>query len=273
MHDHDVIAVRYATMESTRSRQYFRFSAYGEPDATMDLDYYFWVVAGDDGITLVDTGFSPGGGASRPGRRTLVPAVEALRSLGVEPRDVARVILTHFHYDHIGNVSAFPHARLVVQAAELAFWSGGYAGLPALAAAVEQDEIAHVRDAHTQGRVDVVDGAAQVSPSISVSHVGGHCPGQQIVTVTTPGSHEQTILCSDAVHFYEEAERSMPHHGVFNLQEMLTTYDRTREAAAAGHRVVPGHDPDVMHRYPAVPGLEGLAVRVSPSSEKLQVHP
>ena len=39
-------------------------------------------------------------------------------------------------------------------------------------------------------------------------------------------------------------------------------WSRLRELAEDPRFIVPGHDAEVMGRYPAVPGLEGLAVRL-----------
>ena len=30
--------------------------------------------------------------------------------MGVGPEDVDHVVITHMHYDHVGNVAHFPHA-------------------------------------------------------------------------------------------------------------------------------------------------------------------
>lgn len=262
MYQPEVIAVRYATMNSARAQQYYRYSAYGEADRPMTLAYYFWAIRDADGLTLVDTGYSETGASHRSGRQTLMPAVEAVRALGADPGDVSRIIVTHFHYDHVGNLDAFPNARLTIQVREMAFWTGRHARLPVMAAAVEEAEIDYIRSAHAEGRVDLVDGDHQVSASVSVLLVGGHCPGQQIVRVAVDDA-KAVILCSDAVHFYEETERLMPHHGVFDIEAMFTTYERINELASAGHHIVPGHDPEVMNRYPSLPGLDGLAVRIA----------
>ncbi len=44
---------------------------------------------------------------------------------------------------------------------------------------------------------------------------------------------------------------------------MLDAFDTLRAHAATPELIVPGHDPLVMQRYPAVsPALEGIAVRL-----------
>lgn len=258
-----VLAVRYATLVTRTARQYYRFSAYGEADEAMNLDYYFWVVRDGDSVVLVDCGFSLEAAAARPDRQVLVPPVEALRACGVEPDQVARVILSHFHYDHVGNLNAFPEARFTAQRRELEFWTGPYASLPSVAAGAERADLEFIVEAQRAGRVDVVDGPAWVTGTVSVELVGGHCPGQQVVRIDGPDGAAPTVLCSDAVHFYGEMELSRPHHGVFDLVAMFATYERMREVATGGGVVVPGHDADVMRRFPSLPGCDGLAVVVA----------
>jgi hypothetical protein len=43
---------------------------------------------------------------------------------------------------------------------------------------------------------------------------------------------------------------------------MLDGFDRLRALAPSPQHIIPGHDPLVMQRYPAVPGLEGIAVQL-----------
>ena len=49
----------------------------------------------------------------------------------------------------------------------------------------------------------------------------------------------------------------------FNLGEMSDGYETLKKLASSPEHIVPGHDPLVMERYPAVnPQLEGIAVRL-----------
>jgi glyoxylase-like metal-dependent hydrolase (beta-lactamase superfamily II) len=50
---------------------------------------------------------------------------------------------------------------------------------------------------------------------------------------------------------------------MFNLGDALEGYDTLRRLAESPQHIIPGHDPLVMARYPAVSKkLEGIAVRL-----------
>jgi hypothetical protein len=68
----------------------------------------------------------------------------------------------------------------------------------------------------------------------------------------------QVVLASDASHYYEHGNRpSVPDRP--NVADMLDGIAGSSEADSADH-VIPGHDPQVLERYPLVAGDEhGIA--------------
>jgi glyoxylase-like metal-dependent hydrolase (beta-lactamase superfamily II) len=258
---YEVVALRYATRATTKRECYYRFDAYGEPDAPLAMDYFFYVLRDRERVVLVDTGFDPEVGRRR-GRTLLCPPLEALGRLGVAPDMVAQVIVTHFHYDHIGNLGAFPAAELVVQQRELDFWAGPAGSRFQFAAQVEPREIAHVVAAARSGRVRPLQGSELAGPGISAVCVGGHSPGQQVLVVD--GAEGQIVLASDALHYYEELELDRPFEIFADLEETYRAFDTLRELAARpGALLVAGHDPLVCERFPAVTGSSGLGFLIS----------
>lgn len=254
----EVLAVRYGTRAALKSELFHRFESYGEPDAETGIDYYLWVLRGGPPTVVVDTGFDPAVG-SRRGRSTLCPPVEALSRAGVDPHSVSRVIVTHLHYDHIGNLAAFPAAEFLLPERELEFWTGPLASRSQFSEHVEAGEIDLVRELHSEGRVRSLTGSSGVGPGVTATVVGGHSPGQLILTVKTAGG--SVILASDAVHFYEELALDRPFAIIANLEEMYRAYDLVRELCGEpGAVLLPGHDPAVMTRHAALEGAEGLAV-------------
>ena len=251
----DVLAIRYGTRMATRGTVYVDPD---EPDAPLGMDYFFWLLRGDADTVLVDTGFDPVVGERR-GRTTLCPPLTALARLGVAHDEIDVLAITHLHYDHTGNVRHVQSRELAVQSRDLDFWQvDGLA--PEHALHVEADE---VRSVATARRVRRLHGEAALAPGIGAVLVGGHSPGQMALVVK--GRGRPVLLTSDAIHYYEELERRLPFAIYTDLDEMAAGYDLLEQLAEhAGAVLVPGHDPEVMERFPpASEELAGLAIRLS----------
>jgi glyoxylase-like metal-dependent hydrolase (beta-lactamase superfamily II) len=263
---YEVLAVRYGTRVATRAESYLNFHVYGEPDASFRMDYFFWLVRGAGRTVLVDCGFGAGPGRRR-GRTTLVDPLAALSALGVEPGAVDQLVVSHAHYDHIGNLHRFPDAEIVIARREYEFWTGPYAGRVQFAHSTEADELAHLGALRAEGRLRLVEDTLDLAPGIELVVVGGHTPGQLVAQVADRGG--AVVLAADALHFYEELERDRPFFVVADLLDMYRGFDLLREMTQdAGRRLVAGHDAEVGERFPGrVPGLPAeladLVVRIS----------
>jgi glyoxylase-like metal-dependent hydrolase (beta-lactamase superfamily II) len=259
---YEVLAVRYGTRVTRRSDVFFDYGLYGEPDAELGMAYYFWVARNAERTVVVDTGFDPSVGARR-GRAVVCPPLEALGRLGIEPRSVSLLVLTHLHYDHIGNVAAFEGVPIAAPERELAFWRSPIASRRHFAIHVERDELDRVQRLYEQGRVRALGPHEEVAPGITAVHIGGHTPGLQALVVASAAG--PVVLASDAFHYYEELELDRPFAILCNLEEMYRGFDTLRElSAGAPELLVAGHDPLVMERYRPVAGeAAGLAVRIA----------
>ena len=59
------------------------------------------------------------------------------------------------------------------------------------------------------------------------------------------------VLASDAFHFSENRVRRAPFPIVYHLGEMLDGFDRCEQLAGGdADLLIPGHDPEVLHRWP-----------------------
>ena len=256
---YEVRAVRYGTRQASAAEVFLNYHAYREPDRPLRMDYFFWVARGPARTVVVDTGFSPAGGASR-GRTMLMDTVPALRAAGAAPDAVAQVVLTHAHYDHIGGLPAFTGAEVIMTRDEYDFWTGPMGRRGQFAHTTEASELGQLRELREAGRLTLTGRAHQVAPGIELTEVGGHTPGQAIVTVATRGG--PVILASDAVHYYEELERDRPFSTVADLAAMYAAFDQIRELAGGGARLVAGHDPLVAGRFRGRAGSQDV-IRVS----------
>jgi glyoxylase-like metal-dependent hydrolase (beta-lactamase superfamily II) len=210
---------------------------------------------------VIDAGFNAEV-AARRGRDHLRCPTEGLRELGIASETVPLLILTHLHYDHVGNLEKFPAATFVVQEEEMGFWTGRYAGRPHFRSTVEPEDVLRLVRENFAGRLRFVAGSEEVVPGVEVHRTGGHSRGLQIVRIgTLRGS---VVLASDAAHFYANIEQDRPYSIVADLAQMHGAFDLVRSLADSPAYVVPGHDPLVMERFPpAREGLEGVAVRIA----------
>lgn len=226
-------------------------------EGPMTIDYFIWACVSPERTVIVDIGFSAKVGAER-GRTALIEPIDALRQIGIDAAAVEDVVITHFHYDHVGNIAGFPKARFHIQDREMAYATGRQMTDKVRRVFFEPSEVCEMVHNVYQDRVVFHDGDGEVAPGLTVHHLGGHTAGLQCVRVWT--QRGWVVLASDAAHLYEHYRnrRIFPNHD--NADDVLAAYDRLTELADSPDHVVPGHDPAVFDVYPAA--TEALAGKV-----------
>ena len=255
---YEIFALKYAE-DVTRTRgQCFIFD--DKAEAPRPLDFFVWVIRNANRTILVDTGFDAAEARRRERPHTREPH-EALAMIDVDAAAVEQVVITHMHYDHAGTLDRFDAARFHLQEAEMVYATGPCMCPGPLQDPFTADHVCQMVRKVYSGRVVFHEGDASVAPGVTVHKIGGHSRGLQCVRVAT--ERGPVVLASDAAHFYESYEEKRRFHIVVDVEDMLKGYDRVVELAASPQHVVPGHDPDVMRRYPAVSdALDGIAVRL-----------
>jgi glyoxylase-like metal-dependent hydrolase (beta-lactamase superfamily II) len=242
---YEVFALRYATVERRRPEN---FMVHDPHDGPMPMDYFVWFIRGAGRSYLVDTGFNLAAAQAR-GRRFLRCPIAALEHFGVRAQDVSDVIITHLHYDHAGNVNLLPNARIHLQEKELQYATGRYMAHPLLRHAFAVDDVVEIVRGLYSDRIVFYAGDQQLAPGIELAHIGGHTAGLQAVRVRT--ARGWIVLASDASHFYENMQSASPFPIVLHVGEMLDGYRKLQALAASPDHIIPGHDPQVLTRYPA----------------------
>lgn len=247
---YEVYALRYAAHDRPRRDN---FMVGSDPhDAAMPMDYFVWVIRDGDSVWLVDTGFNAAM-AQRRARRFLRCPIRSLAGLGIQPDAVRDVIVTHLHYDHAGNLDLLPQARIHIQERELHYATGCHMCRPVFRGAFAVEDVVEVVRGVYADRVAFCHGDARIAPGIETTLIGGHTQGLQVVRVHT--ARGWVVLASDASHYYENMDAGLPYPIVFHVGDMVAGWDTVRRLADSPQHIVPGHDPDVLRRYPAPDGL------------------
>ena len=186
---------------------------------------------------LVDTGVGSKDTENDKENLGLVPSrlLKSLKGVGLTPKDIHAVILTHLHFDHSGGctrldrtgdiVPTFPKARFYVQAA---CWEE----------ACNPNERCHVthrtdnfRPIEERGQLELLDGDTEVFPGLNVIVTDGHARGHQMVLFQHGG--ERIAFLGDIVptpfHLNPVAISAFDHSPEKTLQqkrELLTEAER-----------------------------------------------
>ncbi|MCU1480981.1 MAG: N-acyl homoserine lactonase family protein [Subtercola sp.] len=246
--EYEIVVVEHGSLVSTRTSAFLNFVDYAEPDEAFDFSYYFWVVRNAHRTVVVDTGFSRAGAEARK-RTVLADPRTVFAELGLQPDMQTTVVISHAHYDHIGNLDYFTEADVVVAQAEYDFWRSPQSQHAQLRHFVDQIDIDTLESVAAEGRLRTVGERTQIAPGIDVIPGPGHTPGELMVLVQT--NVGPILLTADAVHFDEELERDMPFRHMCSLTDSYDTYAVVKGLLASGEaaQFVAGHEPSVMSRF------------------------
>ncbi|NQU77108.1 N-acyl homoserine lactonase family protein [Candidatus Falkowbacteria bacterium] len=260
----EVYAIRYAIQKTRTAGRNFMHT--DSPKAIMPIDFFIWLLKRKNEIYVVDTGFNKKTAKERK-ITLLCNPVEELAKLKVDSKKVKNVIITHMHYDHIGNLDLFPKAQFHLQDIEMSFATGRHMSNKLFRRPYDVGHIKGMIQCVYEERVRFHNGDEILSQGLSLHHVGGHTKGLQFVRVFT--ARGWVVLASDACHLYANIEQKNPFPVVYNVEEMLKGHRKLRQYADSKHHIVPGHDPLVMERYESpAKELKGIVVQLDKEPKK-----
>src|SRR4051812_24716953 len=98
---YELYAIKYGQRAGHRAEHFLG----GDPhDGPMPLTYYIWAAISDERTVVIDLGFTVETGVRR-GRVVERTPAQGLQLLGIDAAAVKHVIVTHFHFDHVGNAA------------------------------------------------------------------------------------------------------------------------------------------------------------------------
>lgn len=180
------------------------------------MPYGYVYLRGNGHHIMVDVGFNNSAYGAELGTRFGVTGWQSptvvLDEVGVRPEDIDTVIVTHAHFDHFGNITAFPSATFYLQERELTQWVWALA-LPGnqqyISTGIDPDDVLRGVELAKNRRLRLVRGdVANILPGINLwaAH-DTHTFGCMFVEVQAgEGEDESFILAGDNVYAYENIE-------------------------------------------------------------------
>jgi len=220
--------------------------------------YFFWLARSAVGTVLIDCGFTERQAQQR-GKTRLASPVDLLAEIHVSPEDIDHIILTHLHYDHVGNVDVFDSARIYIHADE---WNW------ALSSAMSDSKHSEYYDPETlsylisrlySDDLHLLTNRKNKVAGLDVEHLGGHSPGQMIVHV--PTASDQFVLASDAAHLNINVDLKNPFPIVHDIEKAKAALSHLSTLSMSGSQIIAGHDQDVF-RYGSLVGTSGNIVKL-----------
>jgi len=206
---------------------------------------------------------------------------------GAAPGDVNAIVVTHAHFDHLGNVAAFPNATVYIQRREVEKWSWAVSlprSMDWLKQGVSLDDLATLLRVAGEGRLRLVDGPAEdVFPGVSlVPDFDTHTYGHQHVVIRT-ASCGVWVVPGDVMFLYANIEgiggdgRYVPIGLAMGSQEncMLALDELMRVTGGETSRILPGHEKLLWERHPShcyPDGLHMAEVCLRPGDPSLLPH-
>lgn len=223
---------------------------------TVALSCNAFLIRRDGEWLLWDTGISEalfveiGGEVIAHGLRGIVarPITHQLAELNLTPKDVSTVILSHAHFDHVGNANLFAGATFVVQGVELDAMFGPN---PA-----QFGYIPKLYDCLHTARVQRVNGDLDLygDKSIRLISTPGHTPGHMSLLLRLKETGP-FILAADVAHYAFNLEQRLVPTFNSSKEESLRSMDKILQVASAeGAPIWLNHDIDQSATFPHAPG-------------------
>ena len=208
-----------------------------------------WFIEGEDSKILIDTGLGDceeimrlqyAYGIDYVARKSKEQEIlSALAAKGLKPEDINIVILTHLHFDHIGNTDLFKNARFIVQKSEISMLISP----PRFATFYYRewsDKIINISD-----RLVPIEGNFKLTKSIELVRMGGHSPGQMAVFVKTEKG--RVCIASDFLYNYTNLRQEWPIGPIWNMDEWIRGIRFNKGEADI---IVPNHDYEFYRIHP-----------------------
>jgi glyoxylase-like metal-dependent hydrolase (beta-lactamase superfamily II) len=171
-------------------------------DNKSNLFYWiFYLIKYKDKIILVDTGFDDDN-LIKIYEITYISPLKLLNELNIKPADVTDIIITHSHFDHIGNVDKFYNANIYIQQDELK-WALNELKNPKIKYFLNKNK-----------KIITFDDSYTLFNKFKITKIGGHTRGSCVVEF---GDNEKFyIIIGDEAYLFDNIKKQIPVGTFYN---------------------------------------------------------
>jgi N-acyl homoserine lactone hydrolase len=245
------------------------------------MPYGYIVIKGNGRTMMVDVGYDHQAYgqvlAASYGVENWHPPSTVLAEIGVRPEEVSTVFQTHAHFDHMGNIEAFPNATFYIQQRELEKWVWSLSlerRFRFLMLGIDPADIMRLVDLARQGRLVCVDGDREnVVPGVDLhAAFDTHTWGSMYVAVRNDlaaTSADTWIFSGDLVYTHQNlvgTDAADPQYIPVGLATgsqyalIMTSEEMVSRAGGDHRRVIPGHEEALRDLYPSRIAKTGLRI-------------
>ncbi|MDH5722332.1 MAG: N-acyl homoserine lactonase family protein [Alphaproteobacteria bacterium] len=179
--------------------------------------------------------------------------VEQLDSIGLVPEDITHVAISHGHFDHTGNIEAFPNATIIMQQAEYDLFTK-YTDI-AKANHFNDKTIEFFSKKENQAKVKPItkDYDFFGNGRVKAISLPGHTPGHMALKIDLVNSGT-VILSGDQWHFIENrVSNGVPSLNSDRVQTLASSDRLNKLVQNTGAKLIIQHEPTHVELLPAFP--------------------
>lgn len=156
----------------------------GDSNVSYDILFMIYLIKAGEKLILADAGCE-----TMPGfvMRDFIGPVKALEKIGVSPKQITDVIITHSHHDHIESVNYFKDSNIYIQKDEYNAGKG------------------YISDGL---KVILFDDEAELYPGVRAVKIGGHSKGSCVVEIEK--ENKIYVIAGDECYSRQCIEKQIP---------------------------------------------------------------
>jgi glyoxylase-like metal-dependent hydrolase (beta-lactamase superfamily II) len=178
--------------------------------------------------------------------------LRGLKELGLGPRDIDLVILTHLHFDHVGGATrldskgnllcTFPKAKYMVQRAD---WEEASNPNERNTAGYHTDDFEPLLE---KGHLELLEGDTEIVQGVEARVTGGHSKGHQVIVVGN--GRRKAVLLGDLISTsHHMAMPYIPAYDLYPVDSLNKKRELIEQAEREGWLLIFAHDPETVAGY------------------------